>query len=93
MRFAGKTAFGTGSDSGVYKCIPLAGIALSAAAKLRRRGRAENDAFKKGMLEEMLDGELATIDGVAGMVLIFSAFPGHEMTGQPLIASHSWFIQ
>lgn len=45
------------------------------------------------MLKETVDGEFTTIEDVAQVALMLSAFPSNALTGQSLVVSHVWFMQ
>ena len=93
MRFDGKVAFVTGAASSLDRRIPPAGTAIAAAAKLRSRGQSENNALKKAMPEGIFDDEFTTVDDVAVTALLFTALPGHALSGSSMAVSCSRFLQ
>ena len=56
-------------------------------------GISEADVISKVMLKDTVDGEFTTLDDVAEVALMFTAFPSNALTGQSLVVSHGWSMQ
>lgn len=56
-------------------------------------GISEEDVVNKIMLGKTVDQEFTTLEDVAEVCWMFSAFPTNALTGQSLIVSHGWFME
>lgn len=56
-------------------------------------GISEAEVVCNVMLKDTVDGEFTTVADVAGIALLFAAFPTNALTGQSLVVSHGWYMQ
>ncbi|WP_202731460.1 3-hydroxybutyrate dehydrogenase [Achromobacter xylosoxidans] len=56
-------------------------------------GISEEDAVKKVMLGDTVDGVFTTVEDVAQTALFLSTFPSAAFTGQSFVVSHGWYMQ